>query len=69
MEEAAGRMGFLDQEPLNPVMDFDEELLQDPEFAQDLVAAERALMGMEDKVVDPSTVHSAVTASHVVDED
>eukprot|EP00543_Licmophora_paradoxa_P000071 CAMPEP_0202451850 /NCGR_PEP_ID=MMETSP1360-20130828/10191_1 /ASSEMBLY_ACC=CAM_ASM_000848 /TAXON_ID=515479 /ORGANISM="Licmophora paradoxa, Strain CCMP2313" /LENGTH=177 /DNA_ID=CAMNT_0049070517 /DNA_START=32 /DNA_END=565 /DNA_ORIENTATION=- len=45
LEEAAGRMGFLEQ----PDADFEQELNNDPELAEELFAAEEALGSLEEE--------------------
>lgn len=52
LEEAAGRMGFLEQTEVNHEL-FEEELTNDPELAEELLAAERELEKMEQAELDP----------------
>ena len=53
LEEAAGRMGFLEQAEVNHEL-FEEELTNDPELAEDLLAAEQELERMEQGDIDPT---------------
>ena len=53
LEEAAGRMGFLEQAEVNQDL-FEEELSNDPELAEELLAAERELEKIEHVDIDPA---------------
>ena len=53
LEEAAGRMGFLEQAEVNQDL-FEEELTNDPELAEELLAAERELEKIEHVDIDPA---------------
>ncbi|KAI2497441.1 60S ribosomal export protein [Fragilaria crotonensis] len=52
LEEAAGRMGFLDQGVVNKDQ-FEEELINDPDLAEELLAAERELAAIDEYPMDP----------------
>jgi len=57
LEEAAGRMGFLDQEQIDEEA-FEKELSNDPELAEELRVAEQAL-GSVEEAAEEETVKTA----------
>lgn len=57
LEEAAGRMGFLDQGVVNKDQ-FEEELINDPDLAEELLAAERELADIDEGPMDPEVGQS-----------
>ena len=66
LEDAAGRMGFLDREVVNQEQ-FEEELINDPELAEELLAAERELAHIDEEHADDAAV--SVGSISQTDED
>ena len=62
LEEAAGRMGFLEQDVL--IKDqFEDELINDPDLAEELLAVERELAEIDEDPIEPDVAFDSISQS------